>query len=753
MALSIHTQGDFANQTYKMILWEEALVRRVYNDGIGVPTLGVGVALIINYGSASSPDWKIRKDLSAVLQQAEITLTTQDWDILNRIRSLLAGTQPDKQQQIAQIISTVDPLPLGSRDEALSTSQAKINALAPENRFSFGTITGDVAALNGQARQLYDAVMNGALGVIALTQQVRTQLGNYRNADGSDSGVSIYNSLLNSQELKAILSLAYNGINLVGPKLTRALQYQDRAEAWYEIRYNSGAVNARHLLEADTFGLYNDAAANNDIDAKSAFRTYTRHKSTIDAAEAGASFSSVLSTAANWGNSLGTQVSNLATDLAPARAYLTQQYVTNPGLGISINGDILVGEDNGTTAGDINTLYYRGTDKDLLTGTDQSDLMFGESGNDTLIGGGGDDVLYGGSGDDLLQGGAGDDIYVHRIGDGHDTIQDSDGRGRLYYNSTTALTGGHNLSPTFAQSDDGRYTYVRAGDALTIFDTQDSTSSLTLNTGETAGFGLAFDDLAVPANVISGNDGNNRSGFYDSNNDGVNDADPEIGNLRSLADTQAIYGFGGDDNLDGNGNSGILLDGGSGSDQIEGDALHVSQYYFIGPAHYLQSYGAIPEGEGARLLGGSGHDLIIGSLQDDVIDGGEGNDLLQGALGDDRIAGGADNDWLDGQEGRDLLFGGDQQDHLLGGKGDDILLGGEGNDTLYGDSDMGPISLNGQTGEFLLLANHDTPSLAGRFALVQDVALADAGNDQLYGGAGDDQRHGGIGDDRLLKAA
>ena len=104
MALNPHPQNDFETQTYTFIRRHEALVRRVYNDGRGIPTLGVGFALIINIGTRENPNWQIRPQLGSILQQAGITLTPNDTNILVRVRNILNDNPLNAQQQIAQIV-------------------------------------------------------------------------------------------------------------------------------------------------------------------------------------------------------------------------------------------------------------------------------------------------------------------------------------------------------------------------------------------------------------------------------------------------------------------------------------------------------------------------------------------------------------------------------------------------------------------------------------------------------------------------
>ena len=71
-------------------------------------------------------------------------------------------------------------------------------------------------------------------------------------------------------------------------------------------------------------------------------------------------------------------------------------------------------------------VYSESTDEDV-----SDDTLIGGRGNDTIYGGKGNDTLIGGEDDDVLFGGEGYDTYVYNIGDGHDTIYDSDKKGRI----------------------------------------------------------------------------------------------------------------------------------------------------------------------------------------------------------------------------------------------------------------------------------------------------------------------------------
>jgi uncharacterized repeat protein (TIGR01451 family) len=117
-----------------------------------------------------------------------------------------------------------------------------------------------------------------------------------------------------------------------------------------------------------------------------------------------------------------------------------------------------------------------------------------------------------------------------------------------------------------------------------------------------------------------------------------------------------------------------------------------------------------PPGAGERtcfdvrptIVGTPGPDLLVGSLErniifakggEDVISGldtrdlicaGRDDDLVRGGGGDDRVKGGAGNDRIRGQDGSDILRGNGGNDLLRGNSGNDTLVGGPGNDRCIG---------------------------------------------------------------------
>lgn len=92
-----------------------------------------------------------------------------------------------------------------------------------------------------------------------------------------------------SKERVVLVSLSYNGLINAGtsPSLREAVLSGDRAEAWYEIRYNSNSDEqhtVRRYDESDKFGLYDPGSTTLD-EAYSIYQTYTMHKDAIFAYE------------------------------------------------------------------------------------------------------------------------------------------------------------------------------------------------------------------------------------------------------------------------------------------------------------------------------------------------------------------------------------------------------------------------------------------------------------------------------------
>ncbi|MGJ8597930.1 hypothetical protein [Sulfitobacter sp.] len=166
---------------------------------------------------------------------------------------------------------------------------------------------------------------------------------------------------------------------------------------------------------------------------------------------------------------------------------------------------------------------------------------------------------------------------------------------------------------------------------------------------------------------------------------------------------------------------------------------------------------------GVELKGGSGADLLEGTVRDDTIEGLGGNDSLRGGDGTDGLKGGNGNDWLwggagddklPGESGNDRIFGEDGNDRLGGGDGNDVMDGGRGNDT--GGGGLGDDTIIGGDGDDWFSGGPGFDSmdggggndrLAGSYS--HDTVLGGTGSDTIGGGDGHDFIVGGSGNDEI----
>lgn len=269
-----------------------------------------------------------------------------------------------------------------------------------------------------------------------------------------------YTIVPRGNERIALLSLVYN--NVIGfkdnaqtkpksPLLLEAIKNGDRAEVWFEIRYNSNnganlslrpGIAKRRYAESELFGLYNDPAdaPNVSVDeAQQAYRMLQKYRTDIISYErqygipidggtavkgnrivaANRDFATMLSQA-GVGNVLSIEAS-----LTPAKYTLIADLIVrnqgNPELVNKLQNttfravDIYLNPAQPTDAnrGSAMSVSLFSINHDsLMIGMDQTDYLYGGNGNDILIGNAGDDYLTGGKGNDTLVGGDGFDTYT-----------------------------------------------------------------------------------------------------------------------------------------------------------------------------------------------------------------------------------------------------------------------------------------------------------------------------------------------------
>lgn len=348
-----------------------------------------------------------------------------------------------------------------------------------------------------------------------------------------------------SDERIALVSLAYNrgSANLIGnptnniPEhpVMEAIRQGDRAEAWYQIRYNcwgsdrldqqypspqsnEGGLRKRRFAEAQVFGLYDDIENITPAEARSAYRTLELHRDEIERVEAqfGVTLDGVQAArnrvaqanrdypelVAEYGG-----VPSVADAFAPARDSLMEDLrVRHPSLADRLQSERFptgaIFLDPGRNLSDSEAVQrefpgenrtqnairreQRNSSTEEVSADHQETLdsrsMSGSeevARNDLLLGGAGNDNLRGHLGDDVLIGGQGSDrleggagLDTYVIGGG-DTVRDADGRGELNWGDQR-LTGGVRSETDPAgtyHSEDGRFTYRLADGNLSITDT------------------------------------------------------------------------------------------------------------------------------------------------------------------------------------------------------------------------------------------------------------------------------------------
>lgn len=254
-----------------------------------------------------------------------------------------------------------------------------------------------------------------------------------------------------------------------------------------------------------------------------------------------------------------------------------------------------------------------------------------------------------------------------------------------------------------------------------------------------------------------------------------------------------LYGFGGNDILDG-GDGNDTLDGGTGADTMTGGLG--SDTYFVDNAGDVITPEAANGGTadtvvstrtytlaanleilnltGTIAINGTGNasdNTIVGNSNKNVLTGGAGNDILNGNGGDDTLKGGAGNDRLDGGSGSDTMDGGLGDDMYIVDNLNDVATEaptGSGTDTVQslvtytlsanienltllgpkpsdGTGNARINVINGNSGANTLSGMDGNDTLKGFGA--NDTLLGGNGNDILDGGLGVDTMDGGLGDD------
>ncbi len=295
-----------------------------------------------------------------------------------------------------------------------------------------------------------------------------------------------------SFEKVALVSITYNrGAGAVNSKMVdflTAIDNGDRAEAWYQIRYNAqtaipefqhGIANRRYA-EAETFGLY-DRENISLAEAKSVLQVFTKHKSDIETYETNFP---VPSDSEHGGV---TGIEDYKGEFEPAKAVVVDALGIQGEVSLD-DIDLLIDYIPEGSGGEEGTELLEGDGGiDVMLGGAGNDTLEGNSENNILEGGAGNDTLEGGAGNDQLQGGEGNDTYAFSGSYDHDTIEDSDGVGSIVIDGTT-IDGQATLDTTTGQwvlDDHPNYYLTASGEDMVLHKTGDTSNTVTIKDFET----------------------------------------------------------------------------------------------------------------------------------------------------------------------------------------------------------------------------------------------------------------------------
>ena len=236
----LHTIANYEEELANFIEANEGNRVYVHTDGVGIPTIGSGYALI---EKNQNHNW--RSDFT----KAKISFSRAQGEaldsLLNSANQILASSSSieAKENEVRKLVKAYNKTP---------------NAM---------NISGHIGDLFMAVKSVYEKRVESRIGAKA------------------------YKALANTKELVALVDLAYNvGI---GDKLAYAIQNNNRAEAWFEIRYNTNGgasyrtvgagIAKRRISQSDQFGLYPMDADEDDY--KQVMRMYTAHKDKIYSVE------------------------------------------------------------------------------------------------------------------------------------------------------------------------------------------------------------------------------------------------------------------------------------------------------------------------------------------------------------------------------------------------------------------------------------------------------------------------------------
>ncbi len=465
-----------------------------------------------------------------------------------------------------------------------------------------------------------------------------------------------------------------------------------------------------------------------------------------------------LAMASNY-NRLGTGTPDIQVDANEYTVYtdLTSGYITqNFDFAPEANRIVFgTGAEDSIAGGNLADRLYGGFGEDTISGLDGNDYLEGNVGNDTLIGGKHDDRLYGGHGNDT---------YIYTLGDGVDTIRDSQGNNQLILKRDGADTGtavtrvnriGDEDSNAY-QDEDGNTFIINVTEYETFDDQREPVinqqqSLIVLLKGDNSGGMIVIEDFDKD------NDQKNMGiVFEEESEEAPQTVDPFIVGNGALNGTEEVGQYFSDrENYQGQGwinNRPIEFNAEIATAIWENLGAPGGQYNTAlesGPHQPTHGAGSFYAFEGGNLndtlVGGNnihltpgepGYESALAAFDIETAQWIESKGLAIGGI-----------DVLHGHGGDDFVDGKNGVNGIHGGTGNDIIRGGDDIDFLWGNQMIrleGVILASLQEDGFTLWEYRYTPGYAGY------ESEAGNGKDEIWGGGGDDRISGDEDNDLLL---
>jgi len=252
-------------------LWSvEGNIPFLYNDGKGNATIGIGLNLRNN-----------ADNMAVVLGQ--MTYAGQSLFATAAAQGISAVVVVTTFENVISSISLKGPADGGVNPTTYNPLAVNSSTLSLENRLNSllaGYFGVSVGALTSNADAVTFTNFPSSAGLIALQQAMKgvaaNTFGNYPAITGYNAKAFTFLTTLNnghgetvptsnlpsfnSGAWEALASLFFNGSNTIGTGLLTALADNNKAEAWYQIRYQTNSaqdpgVATRRYQESQLFGL------------------------------------------------------------------------------------------------------------------------------------------------------------------------------------------------------------------------------------------------------------------------------------------------------------------------------------------------------------------------------------------------------------------------------------------------------------------------------------------------------------------